>query len=114
MAVHEIVPGGCLTPVVQPVPAMPRQFACRKLADGLPVGFRQQHRILIRIGAQEKRRGNSARAEAAWQYLEIGQALATVNGGYGAGRIRQWSRTWRTTPLRYRLQNAVEAFRRSE
>ncbi|WP_203593854.1 hypothetical protein [Streptomyces sp. SID9124] len=47
-------------------------------------------------------------------YSEIGQALATILGGYGAGRIHQWSRTWRTTPLRYRLQNAVEAFRRSE
>ncbi|MFG2681540.1 hypothetical protein [Streptomyces sp. NPDC048392] len=46
-----------------------------------------------------------------WEYLEAATPVAV---GYTLGRLHQWSRMWRGTPLRRRLEKAVDAFRRPQ
>lgn len=48
------------------------------------------------------------------QHLEYFQTVAPIVVGYSLGRVHQWSRTWRTTPLRERLEKAVDAFRKTQ
>ncbi|WP_327233687.1 hypothetical protein OG349_06575 [Streptomyces sp. NBC_01317] len=48
------------------------------------------------------------------QHMGDLEALLPILAGYGLGRAHQWSRVWRTTPLRRRLERAVDAFRKAK
>ncbi|WP_190039841.1 hypothetical protein [Streptomyces fructofermentans] len=46
------------------------------------------------------------------KYVEFLGPMAQFVLGYGLGRAHQWSRHWRTTPLKRRLERAAAAFRK--